>query len=100
MAYNLLPLGSVVVLKGGIQKLLIISRGINIKLNNEVVFFDYGGVLYPEGLIDDKMAYFNHDGIEKVYFFGYDDEDSKVGANNINNYVATHPSLKRGKPQA
>lgn len=96
---NYLPLGSVVVLKGGIQKLLVISRGINVRLNGEVLFFDYGGVLFPEGLIDDKMAYFNHDGIEKVYFSGYDDDESRTVANNINNYVANNPMLKRGKPE-
>lgn len=94
-----LPLGSVVVLKGGIQKLLIISRGINVKRNGEVLFFDYGGVLYPEGLMGEQMAYFNHDGIEKVIFEGYDDADSKTLAENINRYLLKKPKINRGNPE-
>lgn len=96
---NYLPLGSVVVLKGGIQRLLIISRGINVNQNGEVLFFDYGGVLYPDGLTSDRMAYFNHDGIETVVFEGYDDPDSKTFADNINRYLQNNPNVKRGNPQ-
>ena len=95
-----LPLGSVVLLKRGIQKLMIISRGINVKRNGEVVFFDYGGVLFPEGLVSDQMAYFNHDGIDKVIFEGYSDEDSRKLAENINDYLAKSPNVKRGNPEA
>lgn len=93
-----LPLGSVVVLKGGIQKLLVISRGINVKYNGETLFFDYGGVLYPDGLTGDQMAYFNHDGIETVVFKGFDDNDSKVFSENINRFLEKNPSIKRGNP--
>lgn len=99
MDINYLPLGSVVLLKGGIQKLLVVSRGINVRQNGEILFFDYGGVLYPEGLVSDQMAYFNHDGIEKVLFEGYSDEESKIIENNINNYVRNNHGLKRGNPQ-
>lgn len=94
-----LPLGSVVILKGGIQELLIISRGINVKRNDEVLFFDYGGVLYPEGLLGDQMAYFNHDGIETVVFEGYNDNKSKVLAENINRYLMKNPQIKKGNPE-
>ena len=93
---DFLPLGSVVILKGGIQKILVISRGINVKHDDEIVFFDYGGVLYPDGLTGDQMAYFNHDGIEKVVFKGYDDDDSKTYADNINRFLLNNPKIKRG----
>ena len=93
-----LPLGSVVLLRGGIQKILIIARGINTKQGDKTVFFDYGAVLYPEGLTGDRMAYFNHDAISKVVFSGYDDEDSKICADNINNYLAANPNVQRGTP--
>ena len=98
-AINYLPLGSVVVLNGGIQKLLIISRGINVNQNGEVLFFDYGGVLYPDGLTGDQMAYFNHDGIKTVVFEGYDDDDSKTYAENINKYLQKNPGVKKGNPE-
>lgn len=93
-----LPLGSVVLLNGGIQKLLIIARGINTKQDDQIVFFDYGAVLYPDGLTGDRMAYFNHDAVNKVVFYGYDDEESKIYSNNINDYLAANPSVQRGKP--
>ena len=93
-----IPLGSVVILKGGIQKLLVISRGINVKHGSEILFFDYGGVLYPDGLTGDQMAYFNHDGIDRILFRGYDDDDSKVFAENINRFLQDHPDVKYGNP--
>lgn len=95
---NFIPLGSVILLHGGIQKLLIIARGINTKQGDQAVFFDYGAVLYPEGLTGDRMAYFNHDAVSKVVFYGYDDEDSKICANNINDYLAATPNVQHGKP--
>lgn len=93
-----IPLGSVVLLRGGIQKVIIIARGINTKQGGETVFFDYGAVLYPEGLTGDRMAYFNHDAISQVVFRGYDDEDSKLCAKNINDYLASDPTVRRGSP--
>lgn len=46
---KILSLGSIVHLKGGMQKILIISRALKVKKGNEEFFFDYGGVPYPEG---------------------------------------------------
>ena len=97
-ATEYLPLGSVVILKGGIQKLIVISRGINVNHNGALLFFDYGGVLYPDGLTSEKMAYFNNDGIEKIVFEGYDDVESKTFAENINRYLLNNPKIKRGDP--
>lgn len=93
-----LPLGSVVLLKGGTQKVLIIARGINTRQGDNTVFFDYGAVLYPEGLTGDRMAYFNHDAVSHVVFYGYNDEDSKNCADNINDYLAANPNVQRGTP--
>ena len=93
-----LPLGSVVLLHGGIQKLLIIARGINTRQDDQTVFFDYGAVLYPEGLTGDRMAYFDHDAVNKVVFYGYDDEDSKTYSENINNYLIANPDIRRRTP--
>ena len=95
-----LPLGSVVILEGGIQKLIIVSRGILVNRNNETLFFDYGGVLYPDGLTGDQMAYFNHDGIKSVLFTGYDDDESKTFSENINKYLENNPNTKRGDPKS
>lgn len=78
-----LPLGSIVILCGGIQKLIINARGVVIKHEEEKILFDYGGSLYPQGIIGDEMIYFNHEDIQKVVFMGYSDDDDKLMVSNI-----------------
>ncbi len=92
---NYYPLGSVVLLDGGIQKLLITSRGLIVNKDDEEVFYDYAGVPYPEGLVSDTLVYFNHDGVVKVVFEGYHDEDDEIVVNNINRYIELHPDIRR-----
>lgn len=81
-----LPLGSLIRTKGNTKKILIVARGVVIKVKEENQFFDYGGCLYPEGLISDKLLYFNDEDIEKVYHEGYKDEDDDVIVGNILNW--------------
>lgn len=71
---SLLPLGSVVILQGSVKKLLVVSRGSIV----EGEFFDYGAFLYPEGMIDTNIAYFNHDNILKTVHEGYRDTDDEL----------------------
>ena len=76
-----LPIGSVVLLKGGKKEVMIMSYCImpsgkvyspNGKLEKKGLMFDYGGCLYPEGMIkSDQLFVFNHDQIERVCFKGY-----------------------------
>lgn len=93
---NYVPLGSVVLLKDASQKLLVVSRGINVKNGKDTFFFEYGGVLYPDGLISDRMAYFNHENISKVLFEGYNDIENHNMVENINRYITEHPEIKKG----
>lgn len=93
---EILPLGSVVLLEGGIQKLLIIARALNVKNGNKELFFDYGAVAYPEGLIGDQMAYFNQENISKVVFEGYHDDDDAVFSQRIRDYLASHSDIQKG----
>ncbi len=96
---NYIPLGSIVLLEGGVQKVLIIARGLNVSNGGRVLFFDYGGVPYPEGLNGDQVAYFNHDAIAKVVFEGYSDVDNEHMVNNINAYLQANPGLTRGSAE-
>lgn len=91
-----LPLGSVVYLKEGNKKLVIVARGLVAKNGDGFILFDYGGVPYPEGLVDDKMAYFQQDAISKVVFEGYKDLDDEATVDKINSYVEKHPEIPRG----
>lgn len=66
-----LPLGSIIILKQTTQKLIIIARGMLV----EESYYDYGAFLYPQGLIEDSLVYFNEDQISKVMFQGFTDDD-------------------------
>lgn len=91
---NYLPLGSVVILKGGIKKLLIVARGLTVNYGDEEKFFDYGASDYPMGIIGDQLAYFNHDAITKVVFEGFSDDDDKVVVDNINRFIAENKVVR------
>ena len=92
-----LPLGSVVVVRGGIKKTMVIARGLAAEINGETKVFDYGGCLYPEGLLGDKVMFFNHADIAKVVFEGFNDEDNAMMVDNVNNWLKETP-YKRGNP--
>lgn len=100
MSINYYPLGSVVLLKGGIRKLIIVARGVNARNgNNEEFFFDYGGVSYPEGIVGNQIAYFNHESVDTVVFEGYSDAEDKHMVKNINSYLEKHPNILKGSPE-
>lgn len=92
-----LPIGSVVLLKGGRKKLMIISRVLQVKLDDSECCFDYGGVIYPEGLIGEKIAYFNSEGIKEVVFKGYSDEEEAETVKNLNTYLE-NKNIKKADP--
>ena len=83
-----LPIGTVVLLKGGKKELMIISyciipSGDVYDKNGKVEgikgrMFDYGGCIYPEGMItSDQLFAFDHSQIEKVVHMGYETELQK-----------------------
>jgi len=72
---KLLPIGSIVYLKEGSQKLMILNRGPQIKPEEEVQIFDYSACLYPVGLVREKILYFNAENVDRILFEGFTDED-------------------------
>ena len=69
-----LPIGSVVLLKGGNKRIMICGR-IQAQAGSDIIY-DYSACYYPEGIVDPKsMFFFNRDAIEAVYFRGYEDQD-------------------------
>ncbi|MBE5858637.1 MAG: DUF4176 domain-containing protein [Butyrivibrio sp.] len=71
---ELLPIGSVVLLKGGNKRLMVCGR-IQTKGGDDTVY-DYSGCYFPEGMIDsDRMFFFNNENIERIYFIGLQDEE-------------------------
>lgn len=74
---TLLPVGSVVYLAEGNQKMVVLNRGALVEQDGEQVFFDYGLGIYPEGLNLEEIYYCNAEDIDEVLFEGYVDEDEK-----------------------
>ena len=82
-----LPIGTVVLLKGGKKELMIISYCIipsgeaydkNGKIDVKDTMFDYGACVYPEGMItSDQLFAFNHGQIDKIVFKGYETDKQK-----------------------
>lgn len=74
---NLLPIGSVVLLKEADKRLMI--YGVKQVNNEDGTIYDYIGCLYPEGNIDAEYNFlFQHKDIEKVEFVGYMDAEFQV----------------------
>ncbi|MGF7050469.1 hypothetical protein J2T13_005018 [Paenibacillus sp. DS2015] len=73
---GLLPLGSVVLLKGAYKKLMVYGRK-QVHIDSNKVY-DYLGVVFPEGYIDPDYSFlFNHEDIEVVKYVGYINDEEK-----------------------
>lgn len=71
---ELLPIGSIVLLKGGQKKVMII--GVKQTDLDTQIEYDYISVLYPEGNVGEAGQFlFNHSDIEQIIFRGYEDEE-------------------------
>lgn len=69
---DLLPIGTVVLLKDGEKRLMI--NGIMQTDSSTGKNYDYMGILYPEGHIGEGFQYlFDHDDINEVVFRGFED---------------------------
>lgn len=74
MYENLLPLGSVVLLKGGNKRVMITGR-IQARAGEKKVY-DYSACWYPEGIISpQEMFFFDHEAIDQLFFVGFQDEE-------------------------
>ena len=72
---ELLPIGSIVLLKDG-QKRLMINGIMQTDMEGTQKNYDYMGVLYPEGHIGEGYQYlFNHEDIDKIIFRGFEDDE-------------------------
>lgn len=69
---KLLPLGSIVTLKQGKKRIMIIGRIQEHAQSKKI--YDYSAVYYPEGLIDVKELFlFQQEDIEQVFYIGMQD---------------------------
>ena len=75
MTEKVLPLGTIVYLKEGNTKLMIVGRGAAFNDGVEDKVSDYVGVIYPNGIDPNDALFFNHEDIDEVVFEGYSDEE-------------------------
>ncbi len=75
MKTKFLPIGSVVYFEDQDKTYMIVARAMYAKADNEMKPYDYAACMYPEGLVNSQLLYFNHDNIDKIIFQGYINED-------------------------
>ena len=77
---DLLPVGSVVLLKNAQKKIVVIGlMPVKHTESGQDVTYDYIGVPYPEGYIGQESAMlFNHESIEEMTFIGYSDNERAI----------------------
>lgn len=69
---ELLPIGSVVLLKGGTKRVMICGR-IQSKADDTTIY-DYCACYFPEGIINPRELFlFNNEDIDMIYFVGLQD---------------------------
>lgn len=82
-----LPIGTVVMLKGG-KKRAMITGFCSISGEDKSKVFDYSGCLYPEGFISSNQTLlFNHEQIEKIFHLGLVDEEEKQFKQKLNDMI-------------
>ena len=96
MYKNLLPIGSVVLLKGGEKRLMICGR-IQTRAGSDKVY-DYSACLYPEGITGPAgMYFFDREAVETVFFIGFQDKEELYWRANV---LDTNSRGERRAPKA
>ena len=87
MREKFLPIGTVVLLKGG-RKRAMITGFCSVAQENPEKIYDYSGCVYPEGyLSSNQVCLFDHNQIEKIFFLGFEDDEEKVFKDKLNKIV-------------
>ena len=93
-----LPIGTVVMLKGG-SKGAMITGFCPVAEGNKM--FDYSGCLYPEGVLSsDQTLLFNHDQILQVFAKGFVDQEQVDFMAKLNQIVASIGAGQNPQAQA
>ena len=91
-----LPIGTIVLLKGGKKKIMITGY-CSVPNSNQSILFDYSGCMYPEGFLSNtQTALFNHSQIKEIIQIGYEDDEAKEFNERIINMIQ---AIKDFNPQ-
>ena len=81
MRKEFIPNGSVVLLKEGTKRLMVVGW---YPVTEDGEKYDYMGCFYPEGFIDmDHIFLFNHEDIDKIDFIGFVDAEFQLLAQQV-----------------
>ena len=69
-----LPIGTVVLLKGGLKKVMITGYSSVSREESDKVY-DYNGCIFPEGLMENVYALFDASQIEEVFYKGLENDE-------------------------
>lgn len=87
-----LPIGSVVLLKGGEQKIMI-TGFCSVADEDKTKMYDYSGCTYPEGyLSSNQVCLFDHNQIEQLFYLGYESDEEKEFKTVLNEIVSKYNS--------
>lgn len=90
-----LPIGTVVMLKGG-KKRVMITGFCSMDINNKENVYDYCGCLFPEGFItSNQTLLFNHEQIEEVFHLGLSDDEEKQFKEKLNTVLIKYKESKK-----
>lgn len=86
---KLLPIGSVVLLKSGRKKLVVMGiLQVKVDPDGTVAGYDYLGVPYPEGYVGLKSGLlFNHADIQETIFTGYQSAEREMFVEGIRQFL-------------
>lgn len=91
-----LPLGTVVMLKGG-SKRVMVTGFCAVEENDNRKMWDYSGCMYPEGFLSsDQICLFDHSQIEQVYHLGLVDEEEEAFKKTLKE-ITEAATQKKGK---
>lgn len=76
MRKDLLPIGTVVLLKGGTKKVMITGYSSTAEENSDTIY-DYNGCVFPEGFMHNIFCLFNNEEIDEVFYRGLENDESK-----------------------
>lgn len=89
-----LPIGTVVLLRGGLKKVMITGYSSVSREDSEKVY-DYNGCIFPEGLMENVYCLFDASQIEEVFYEGLRDEDYEKYTENRKSMLASGNSYGR-----
>ncbi|MCR5556406.1 MAG: DUF4176 domain-containing protein [Butyrivibrio sp.] len=85
---KVLPIGTVVLLKGATKRLMILGYQRALVKEPDRIY-DYCGCVYPDGYLNpEQVAAFDHEQIERIYALGLQNDEEKVFQDKLHTIIS------------